>query len=400
MNARVTLSACSAAALAACAGLLIAGPLDPPAGPVASSFKTLAEVEPRTAINAANTPGDSDSSFKITQPGTYFLTGDVSGVSGKHGLEVSASGVVIDLGGFSIVGVAGPMNGVHVEPGSSVADVSIVSGSISGWAGRAIGMSQVPGARVRDLAISGGVVGAELGARASVENCAITGSDHGANVGTGSVVRDCTVTGAGVEAITTGSGSLVEGCVVRQSATGIQLNGRGSIARGCTVSGGTIGIAAGIGAGESDATIEACIVTGSLNLGIRGGVGSRIVGNAVAGSMNVGIWTNSYSLVEGNSVRDTRNASGSGAGILVGGIESRVSIRNNTIANNDKGIRVTTGGNAIYSNQLTSNTQPFDLAASNRVGPISSGTLTPGPITGTTGGNGMGSTDPFANILY
>ena len=46
-----------ALALSAAAALVLAGPLTPPAGPVASSFKTLGEVEPRIAITAANTPG-------------------------------------------------------------------------------------------------------------------------------------------------------------------------------------------------------------------------------------------------------------------------------------------------------------------------------------------------------
>ena len=35
--------------LAAAAAFTIAGPLTPPAGPVASTYKTLSEVEPRTA---------------------------------------------------------------------------------------------------------------------------------------------------------------------------------------------------------------------------------------------------------------------------------------------------------------------------------------------------------------
>ncbi|HYD01608.1 MAG TPA: hypothetical protein VEB22_10315, partial [Phycisphaerales bacterium] len=47
-----------------------AGPLNPPVGPVAPTAKPIAEVEPRTAINAANTPGDADSLFRITQPGS------------------------------------------------------------------------------------------------------------------------------------------------------------------------------------------------------------------------------------------------------------------------------------------------------------------------------------------
>jgi hypothetical protein len=49
--------------------VVMAGPLTPPAGPIAATMKTISEVEPRTAINAVNTPGDANSLYKITQPG-------------------------------------------------------------------------------------------------------------------------------------------------------------------------------------------------------------------------------------------------------------------------------------------------------------------------------------------
>lgn len=60
------------------AGSAEAGDLNPPAGPVSPTHKTLTEIEPRTAISMANTPGDADSLFKITQPGSYYLTGNIT----------------------------------------------------------------------------------------------------------------------------------------------------------------------------------------------------------------------------------------------------------------------------------------------------------------------------------
>ena len=47
-----------------------AGDLNPPPGIVESTMKTLTEVEPRTAINAVNTPGSATSIFGISQPGS------------------------------------------------------------------------------------------------------------------------------------------------------------------------------------------------------------------------------------------------------------------------------------------------------------------------------------------
>src|SRR5262245_22765217 len=98
MNAMLTRSApVVAIAVVAAAGLVFAGPLNPPAGPVTSTYKTLTEVEPRTPISAASTPGDAAGQFKITQPGSYYLTGNIAAIPGKHGIEIAASGVTIDL---------------------------------------------------------------------------------------------------------------------------------------------------------------------------------------------------------------------------------------------------------------------------------------------------------------
>ena len=105
-----TVLSLAALALLITGGLLYAGPLNPPAGPVTSTYKTLTEVEPRIAINATNTPGDaigdpSPSLFKITQPGSYYLTGNITGVEDTHGIEIVASGVTLDLNGFDLLGV-------------------------------------------------------------------------------------------------------------------------------------------------------------------------------------------------------------------------------------------------------------------------------------------------------
>ena len=127
----------SIAALIACTGLLVAGPLNPPAGPVTSTYKTLAEVEPRIAINASNTPGDpigdaSPSLFKITQPGSYYLTGNITGVVGRHGIEIAASGVTINLNGFEATGVPGSFAGVATTV-AGLRNISVTNGSVRGW---------------------------------------------------------------------------------------------------------------------------------------------------------------------------------------------------------------------------------------------------------------------------
>ncbi|MCX5690188.1 MAG: hypothetical protein NTV94_10475, partial [Planctomycetota bacterium] len=111
LDRRVLLGAAGVLGAAAMARVAAAGPVDPPAGPVAPT----AGPEPRTPIDARNTPGDSTCKFKITSPGSYFLSGDLVGASGKHGICIALTTpgpVHIDLRGFSLRGVAGALNGI------------------------------------------------------------------------------------------------------------------------------------------------------------------------------------------------------------------------------------------------------------------------------------------------
>src|SRR5678809_1013800 len=86
------------------------GSLTPPGAP-APTMKTLDQLQPRIPVNATTTPGDATSVFKITQPGSYYLTGNIAGVAGKHGIYVTTGNVTLDLMGFDLVGVAGSLDG-------------------------------------------------------------------------------------------------------------------------------------------------------------------------------------------------------------------------------------------------------------------------------------------------
>ena len=65
------------------------------------SMKTLQQFEPRIPVGSLRTPGDQKSLYRITKSGSYYLTGDLVGVEGKHGIVIAASNVDLDLNGFS-----------------------------------------------------------------------------------------------------------------------------------------------------------------------------------------------------------------------------------------------------------------------------------------------------------
>src|SRR5437016_4087567 len=162
-----------AAAIAATGLIALAGPINPPAGPVTGTYKTLAEVEPRTAVNATNTPGDATSLFKIIQPGSYYLTGNVAGVSSKSGIVIAADNVSVDLMGFALQGVVGSLDGIATDAAHK--NLTVRNGAVSGWGQDGIDLMQ-------GAASTGSLI----------EGVHASGNARGIVVGFASVIRRCT----------------------------------------------------------------------------------------------------------------------------------------------------------------------------------------------------------------
>ncbi len=112
LRARILASLCVALASATA----LAGPLNPPDGPIESTGRPLDRIEPRVCIN--DLPGSPIATHVITAPGQYFFSADVQGEPGKHGILIESPGdVSIDLNGFALRGAPDSESGVRYGGG-------------------------------------------------------------------------------------------------------------------------------------------------------------------------------------------------------------------------------------------------------------------------------------------
>ena len=117
--------------LSSAAVCLAQGPLAPPAGPPATSMKTLDQIEPRAAIPKGPVTPVAGPHFTISQPGSYYLTGNIT-VSSGHGININADDVTLDLNGFTISSTAATAEGNAINLNGFRSRIAISNGNIRG----------------------------------------------------------------------------------------------------------------------------------------------------------------------------------------------------------------------------------------------------------------------------
>jgi parallel beta-helix repeat protein len=359
--------------IALVAGLTIAGPLDPPAGPVSPTYKTLAEVEPRIAVSPANTPGSATAVFTISQPGSYYLTGDITGEPAKHAIEITVGGVTLDLMGFHLTGVAGSLDGVRAV---GLGDIAVVNGSVRNCGAIGVHLNNTANVRLADLRVSGCTsIGIITGDTAVVTECsARSNGSIGISVGVASAVRHCVARSNGAHGISVGSDSIIIGC----TASSNTINGI-SASFGTTISQCSARFNQGSGFNiSSGSVIECCTAQSSTLDGIRA-TGESIIRNNVCDSNGV--------------------STGDGAGIHVTFGDNR--IEGNSCTRNDRGIDVDAAGNIVVRNTCSGNTGVnWAIVVGNAVAPIVQAATNAAAISGSTYAGALGSADPNANFTY
>ena len=326
VSGRVALGV-SLAALAG-AGWVVAGPLNPPAGPVSPTYKTLNEVEPGIPINATNTPGDADSVYRITQPGRYYLTGDIVGVAGKHGLEIECNHVTVDFKGYQARGVAGSLSGIDgngTGPGSptSAGYITLRNGVITGWGQNGVTANNAGAWIVEEMKFAANTGwGITVNSGTVFTRCYFySNSADGCATSNHVEFRECFASQNGGHGFGAGSDSQFIGCEATSNGgagIAVPLGGR---ATGCTVTGNTgVGIVLGDGGSADNCHVDSNRA-GGIIIGRGGNVSRCAVNGNGTTTTQYGIQARLYSVnttVTAN-ITDCIVTNNTGTGILTAG---------------------------------------------------------------------------------
>jgi len=351
-----------------------AGQLAPPAGPVTPTGR----FGPSTEINAHNTPGDADSTYKITQQGSYYLAGNVAGQDGRYGIEIAVPNVVIDMRGHAMLGLVflgSALDAIHVSA-ADADGVVIRNGTLRAWAGDGIDATSARSILIEDV------------------DASLCGG-HGFHMGDGAHLVRCHAIANGLDGVfASGTGAVLEACVARENTEhGFHATlDAGVLARGChAIANGDSGFDLGRGAAVIECSaisnqfngieigqgaVINCVARDNLIDGIYGGSDSRIVGNTCNQNGKDGIEVTSDCLITHNSCNENGQVF-AGAGIRVLNDSNRID--SNHAVENDTGFRIDGLGNLIIRNSASLNTTNFFIAVPNDAAPQASSPVGAGP---------------------
>ena len=451
------------------------GSLTPPGAP-APTMKSLAEIyaaiasvqtavtsaapaiaRAETRVDVLTLPGTDLAHHRITQPGSYYLGGNLA-MSKTVGIAIVADDVTLDLNGFRISGVSG----TGVELAGGIRQTTIRNGAIDGLYYGVSYASEIPPEKTwcDQLQVAGSFTTAiKVGNSARITRCSATSpyGSGGVTAGDGLCAETCVITKCGGNyALLANNGALVKNCVVysnQVNTTCISLN-EGAVVQGCSLVGNGPGLY-GIKTGSGSRILDCVVARNKLRAGIYAGGGSQVSGcaslsNVGSEASSYGIYAGSGSTVEacvatwqtstlssgdstrgmgvyvdsGACVRDCLVRYNMGDGILIltdsrverclcamngngsdaagiHALQTRNVLADNQLLGNDRGMDVDMAGNLIYRNACTFNSVNWSIAAGNGVGSIVVAADS-AAVSGDGGGSGtgLGTTDPWANFTY
>jgi parallel beta-helix repeat protein len=274
----------------------VAGQLDPPGAPAPTEIGIDA-AEARTPVNSL--PGSITSLHVISEQGSYYLTENISGESGRNGIEVTSTQVYLDLNGFSLVGVAGSLDGIN----ATGQNLTVTGGIIVGWGEDGLDSSDSPETVVNDVqAASCGAEGIWVGINGYVENCvARDNGQSGIRGGLLGIVRDSLSSGNEGPGFRINEGYLVENCVSNNNSDDGFLLANANEIRGCYSNANFFGDGMGVGIRVTgfDNTVDNNYVRSNADGIVVEAAGNLVIRNRASGN---GAGPDDYTVAAGNTV--------------------------------------------------------------------------------------------------
>lgn len=294
---------------------VLAGPLDPPTGPVTSTGKTLVEVEPRIAISAANTPGNAGALHVISVPGSYYLASNLAVPPGRsYGIEVTASDVTIDLNGFTITGQGVAVN--CIRAGAGVERLRVSNGTLAGSASHGVSAAGPLAELEAVTAVSCGGNGMDLGDMARVSGCAARGNGaHGIRAGNNSRVSGCLVVNNTVTGIEALAGSWVGGCVLSGHGVGVLIGSNGVVTDCRVTAPNTSGAMGFWGPNSTGVSLTNCSVSGGGGTAFLFQGGRITLTNCSASGLTTNV--NAFEIGRESLLVDCRSENNAGTGFYL-----------------------------------------------------------------------------------
>ena len=339
-------------------------------------MKSLDQVEPRTPIDATHTPGDASNEAVISQPGSYYLTGNLI-VTKANGIHVAVAGVTIDLNGFQISRTASVI-GRAITIDDIAHRCTVKNGFVAGPFSIGVDCRKVAdaahGGAFVNVAVSGcDTAGFRCGTGWHVDGCRATDMTSGAvgfeTVGNDCVLTNCAAASNGGHGFLLTNGCSLENCVAFANTGSGFISGTACVLHNC-VARNNLGPSGGFNLGLGS-TVTQCNATSNTNNGIVAANGS-IINGCTARSNNTGIVCANDCVIkdstaQGNSadgissvdrceiVNCASNSNGTGAagsGIVAG---LRTVVRNcSASANQNNGI-VILGASLVLENNVGQN---------------------------------------------